>query len=137
MRTPNLPDSGFAPDGPLDVYATSITAADVAAMESFLAARLDEVGARYQATAPETRIAQSLYETIGFQLDQLNDTLTPSPSRDTLLERQNLWNGLVHALQPWRGTPGHDGERWRLISWTSELAHAQARRRSAQRQGTT
>ncbi|RZD54912.1 hypothetical protein C0Q58_30730 [Streptomyces albidoflavus] len=137
MRTPNLPDSGFAPDGPLDVYATSITAADVAAMESFLAARLDEVGARYQATAPETRIAQSLYETAGFQLDQLNDTLTPSPDRETLLERLNLWNGLVHALQPWRGTPGHDGERWRLISWTDETTAVQARRRSTQRQGTT
>ncbi|MEW2709248.1 hypothetical protein AB0948_30240 [Streptomyces koyangensis] len=125
MRTPNLPDSGFAPEGPLDVYATSITAADVAAMESFLAARLDEVGARYQATAPETRIAQSLYETAGFQLDQLNDTLTPSPDR------------LVHALQPWRGTPGHDGERWRLISWTDETTAVQARRPSTQRQGTT
>ncbi|MFF9733722.1 hypothetical protein ACF1GX_30385 [Streptomyces albidoflavus] len=137
MRTPNLPDSGFAPDGPLDVYATSITAADVAAMESFLAARLDEVGARYQATAPETRIAQSLYETAGFQLDQLNDTLTPSPDRETLLERLNLWNGLVHALQPWRGTPGHDGERWRLISWTDETTAVQARRPSTQRQGTT
>ncbi|MGF3135570.1 hypothetical protein ACQV4C_30880 [Streptomyces albidoflavus] len=106
MRTPHLLDSGFAPEGPPDVYATSITAADDVAVESFLAARLDEVGARYQATAPETRIAQSLYETAGFQLDQLKDTLTPSPERETLLERLSLWNGLVHALQPWRGTPG-------------------------------
>ncbi len=137
MRTPNLPDSDFAPHSPLDVYATSITAADVAAMESFLAARLDEVGARYQATAPETRIAQSLYETAGFQLDQLKDTLTTSPSRDTLRERLNIWNGLVHALQPWRGTPGHDGERWRLMTWADEAAAVRAQRRSAQRQGTT
>ncbi|MFJ9683630.1 hypothetical protein ACIRP2_37215 [Streptomyces sp. NPDC101194] len=135
MNNPDqLPDCGFAPDGPLDVYATSITAADVAAMEAFLAARLDEVGARYQPTAPETRIAQSLYETAGFQLDLLKDTLTVSQP-ETLKERLELWNGLVHTLEPWRGTPGHDGERWRLITWTDETAPVRARRRAAQRRG--
>ncbi|MFD0296385.1 hypothetical protein [Streptomyces sp. NPDC127118] len=47
MTNPDqLPDCDFAPDGPLDVYATSITAVDVAAMETFLAARLSKVDAR-------------------------------------------------------------------------------------------
>ncbi|WP_129291727.1 hypothetical protein [Streptomyces sp. N1] len=70
------------------------------------------------------------------RFDQLKDTLTPSPDRETLRERLNLWNGLVHALQPWRGTPGHEGERWRLITWADETAAVRAQLRSAQRQGT-
>lgn len=134
-RPTHLPDGAFAPDGPLDVYATSITAADVAAMEAFLTARLDEVGVRYRPTAPEIRVAQSLYETAGYQLDQLKDTLTASRP-EALKERLELWNSLVHTLEPWRGTPGHDGERWRLITWTDETAPVRARRRAAQRQGT-
>ncbi|MFG2811471.1 hypothetical protein [Streptomyces massasporeus] len=128
-----LPDCGFAPDGPPDVYASSITAADVAAIEAFLAARLDEVALRYMPTAPETRIAQSLYETAGYQLDLLKDTLAAS-TPETLKERLEIWNGLMHTLEPWRGTPGHDGERWRLITWTDETAPLRARRRVAQRQ---
>ncbi|MGW7513903.1 hypothetical protein ACWGJ0_40115 [Streptomyces massasporeus] len=132
MKT-QLPDCGFAPDGPLDVYASSITAADVAAIEAFLAARLDEMATRYRPTAPETRIAQSLYETAGYQLDLLKDTLAAS-TREALKERLELWNGLVHTLEPWRGTSGHDGERWRLITWTDETAPVRARRRAAQRQ---
>ncbi|MBB4710145.1 hypothetical protein [Streptomyces luteogriseus] len=132
-RPTQLPDCRFTPDGPPDVYASSITAADVAAMEAFLAARLDEVSIRYRPTAPETRIAQSLYEAVGYQLDLLKDTLAVSKP-ETLKERLDLWNGLMQALEPWRGTPGHDDERWRLISWTDEAAPARARRRAAQRQ---
>jgi hypothetical protein len=132
MRT-QLPDCGFTPDGPDDVYASSITAADVAAIEAFLAARLDEVALRYRPAAPETRIAQSLYETAGYQLDLLKDTLAVS-TPETLKERLNIWNGLMHTLEPWRDTPGHDGERWRLITWTDETAPLRAQRRAAQRQ---
>lgn len=131
MKT-QLPDCGFPPDGPLDVYASAITAADVTAMESFLAARLDELATRYRATAPETRIAQSLYETAGYHLDLLKDTLAVS-TPETLQERLEIWNALVHTLEPWRGTPGHDGDRWRLITWTDETAPARARRRATQR----
>ncbi|MCX4399297.1 hypothetical protein OOK39_43545 [Streptomyces sp. NBC_00264] len=45
-----------------------------------------------------------------------------------------LWNGLVHSLEPRRGTPGHGGKRWRLITWTDETAPVRARRRAASQQ---
>ncbi|MGW8768272.1 hypothetical protein ACWGN5_38000 [Streptomyces sp. NPDC055815] len=133
-RPARLPDCGFPPSTPPDFYAMSITAADVAAMEAFFTARLDEVGARYQPTAPETRIAQALYETVGYQLDLLHDSLGDTRP-EALIDRLDLWNSLVYTLEPWRGTPGHDGERWCLITWTDETAPVRARRRAAQRQG--
>ncbi|MCT2546868.1 hypothetical protein [Streptomyces atratus] len=104
MNNPDqLPDCGFAPDGPLDVYATSITEVDVAAVETLLAARLSEVDARCRPTAPKTRVAQSLYETAGYQLDLLKDAVTASRP-ETLKEWLELWNGLVHSTE--QPTPG-------------------------------
>ncbi|MBX4177234.1 hypothetical protein [Streptomyces geysiriensis] len=76
MKRTQLPDGGFPSDGPSNVYASSITEADAEAIETFLVARLDEVTTRYRPTALETRIAQSLYEAAGYQIDQLRDTLS-------------------------------------------------------------
>ncbi|MFJ3446561.1 hypothetical protein ACIPM2_36185 [Streptomyces sp. NPDC086081] len=81
------------------MYASSITSADIEAIEAFLAARFNGVAVRHRPRAPETRIARSLYETAGYQLDQLKNTLAAS-SPETLRERLNLWNGLMHLLEP-------------------------------------
>jgi hypothetical protein len=133
VKRSQLPDGGFPSDGLSDVYASSITEADAEAIETFLVVRLDEVAACYRSTALETRVAQSPYEAAGYQIDQLRDALS-APTPQTLREWLHLWNSLVHILEPWRGTPGHDGERWRLMTWIDGTAPARAQRRAAERQ---
>ncbi|MFE0726309.1 hypothetical protein ACFW4M_32740 [Streptomyces sp. NPDC058794] len=115
------------PDAPDGFYAAHITYRDAEALDAFLQARAEEVWARYRPDAPEARMAVALYEAGAGYAQELRD-LCIENKPETLADRARLWTHLVHTVEPWRDTPGHDGDRWRLVWWDDELEHRKHRR---------
>ncbi|WP_225629593.1 hypothetical protein [Streptomyces werraensis] len=118
-----------APDGPEDFYAAHLTLADEAEVRAFLTARCSEVYARYRPDAPEARMARAFHEAAGGEVDMLHDALCGTGT-EAMTARLNHWNSLMHILEPWRGTPGHNGDRWKLIAHTDEWDRARTQARA-------
>lgn len=111
----------------MDFYACDLTRDDVDELRVFLQARCEEVYSRYRASTPEARLVQAFFEAAGARLTELEE-LVGDHRPEALSERANAWDYLMHIVAPWRGTPGHNAERWRTIKFTDEPDFAAARR---------
>ncbi|MFF6881340.1 hypothetical protein ACFY9S_39525 [Streptomyces sp. NPDC012474] len=123
---PYLTDAPETLEHSPDFYATALTLNDVEELRAFLEARCDEVYGRYRPDTSEARMVQAFYEAVGNQLDELAD-LIADRNPEKLSARATAWDCLMHIVAPWRGIPGHNGERWRTIHFPSELDRAKAR----------
>ncbi|MFF6903328.1 hypothetical protein [Streptomyces hydrogenans] len=120
-------------------YTVDITRADVDAIETFLASRVDAQFATHPLKAAEYRMARTarnLIESAVWEARDALDTLQDGEegSRDTLSEwhrLNNAWNRLVDAAVPWRDEAGHDPDRWRRVTHTDRSYEASYERGKA------
>ncbi|MFC7841927.1 hypothetical protein [Streptomyces sp. NPDC057382] len=131
---PHMTDAPETLEHSPDFYATALTLNDVEELRTFLEARCAEVYGRYRPDTPEARMVQAFHEAVGGRLDDLWELISDHRP-EKLDERALVWDYLMHVVAPWRGIPGHNGERWRTIPFPSELHRRKAQRAAAHRKG--
>ncbi|MFC9295772.1 hypothetical protein ACFTWH_10820 [Streptomyces sp. NPDC057011] len=108
-------------------YVADIVDVDIDAIEAFLTTRTAEQLVAHHPDTTEHKMAcavEWMLQSAAFDARYALEKLAAPEEQYRALELRrdlkNGWNLLVNAATPWRQTPGHDADRWRRVTHTSE-----------------